>query len=115
MTNGCSGIKKFRKSHNRLLEPHNRETGKKLGIATALMFTLPFLAYFVSRYVLFAHKAQPDNWAGGAAILVTNIIVGVYCYSALTEEDDDQDNDRYDSGDNDRLGPRTGSNKRRVD
>ena len=52
------------------------------------MFTLPFLAYYVATLV-FAHKANPDNWAAAVAIVVTNIIVAVYCYSALMEDDED--------------------------
>jgi hypothetical protein len=88
-----------------LLQPQNQATGKKLGIATGLMFTFPILAFYIAMW-FFAEKKNPDNWAGGAAILVTNIIIGGYCYSALTEEDDDP---------NDRRGPKRGSQKERTD
>ena len=91
----------------RLLQPHNRETGQKLGIATALMFTLPFIAFYVGMYV-FRHKSEPENWAGALAIVVTNIVVGGYCYVAYIEDSDVDD-------DNDRSGPRSGSSKQRVD
>ena len=53
------------------------------------MFTLPFLAYYVAATFVFAHKANPDNWAAAVAIGVTNLIVGVYCYSAFMEDDED--------------------------
>jgi drug/metabolite transporter (DMT)-like permease len=89
----------------RLLQPQNQETGKKLGIATGMMFTLPILAFYIAMWI-FSEKKNPENWAGGAAIIITNLIIGGYCYSALTEEDDDP---------NDRRGPKTGSQKERTD
>lgn len=89
----------------RLLHPQNRETGKKLGIATALMFTCPILAFYVAMW-FFSEKKNPENWAGGAAIIVTNMIVGGYCYSAMMEDDDDPD---------DRRGPKRGDSKQRTD
>jgi VMA21-like domain len=70
------------------------------------MFTCPIIAFYIAMSV-FAQKTHPENWAGGAAIIVTNIIVGGYCYSALTEEDDDDTNDR--------CGPRSGTSKQRTD
>ena len=91
----------------RLLQEQNKETGRKLLLATGLMFTLPIFAFFLGRWY-FGDKTEPDNWGGGCAILVTNIIVGVYCYSALTEPDDEDDN-------NDRSGPKVGAFKQRTD
>eukprot|EP00934_Nitzschia_sp_Nitz4_P000006 Nitzschia sp. Nitz4//scaffold10_size219509//62815//63197//NITZ4_001412-RA/size219509-augustus-gene-0.223-mRNA-1//1//CDS//3329532872//6//frame0 len=88
-----------------LLQPQNRETGRKLGIATLLMFTLPIIFFYIALWV-FQNKTHPENWAGGVAILVTNIIVGGYCYSAFLEDDEDE---------NDRRGPRRGNNKQRTD
>ncbi|KAG7352782.1 VMA21-like domain containing protein [Nitzschia inconspicua] len=88
-----------------LLHPQNKETGQKLGIATALMFTLPFVAFYISMKV-FEHKPSPENWAGAVAIVVTNIIVGGYCYVAYIEDRDDL---------NDEDGPRKGASKQRVD
>jgi len=78
--------------------------GRKLGIATGLMFTLPFIAFFIAMSV-FADKKNPENWAGAAAILTTNIIVGGYCYVAYIEDLDVNDED----------GPKTGASKQRVD
>ena len=88
----------------RLLNPENRETGQKLGIATGCMFTLPFIAFYVAMLV-FADKQNPENWAGAAAIITTNLVVGSYCYVAYIEDMDKNDED----------GPKTGASKQRVD
>ena len=55
---------------------------------------------------IFSEKSNPENWAGGVAVLVTNIIVAGYCYSAFTEDGDDP---------NDTKGPRVGTSKQRTD
>lgn len=89
----------------RLFHPQNRDTGQKLGIATGLMFSCPLVAFYFGMW-LFSEKQHPENWAGGIAIAVTNIIVAGYCYSAFNEEDDDPDDAR---------GPKKGSLKQRTD
>jgi VMA21-like domain len=71
------------------------------------MFTLPILAFYFGLHVLFSEKEHPDNWAGGLAIVVTNIVVFGYCYSAFQEPDEDVENDEN--------GPRTGIFKKRTD
>jgi VMA21-like domain len=86
------------------LHPQNKEIGQKLGLATGLMFTMPFVAFYIAMQV-FSHKQSPENWAGAVAIVMTNIIVGGYCYLAFIEDRDD----------NDRDGPQKGSFKQRVD
>jgi hypothetical protein len=86
------------------------------------MVTLPFVAFYAGLH-FFADKAEPVNWAGGLAILVTNLVIAGYSYSALTEEDIivgpngeivkaqlDGDGDGKDA---DR--PRVGFNKQRTD
>lgn len=88
------------------MHPQNRETAQKLGVATGLMFTAPILSFYIGMMV-FADKRHPENWAGGLAIVVTNVIVAGYCYSAFSEEDDDDTNDA--------AGPRRGSLKQRID
>ena len=93
----------------RLWHEKNRDTGKKLGLATFLMFTIPFVAFF-GGMVVFADKQHPDNWAGGCAIVATNLIIGGYCYSAFMEVDNDEE-PRYDDAD----GPKTGAFKHRTD
>jgi hypothetical protein len=92
----------------RLLEEQNRETGRKLGIATACMFTLPILSFYIS-LAIFKDKQDPNNWAGGIAILVTNLIVGSYCYSAYCEDDSiPNDRDRSKAA----TGPKVGFYKK---
>mmetsp|Transcript_31077 Transcript_31077/g.44122 ORF Transcript_31077/g.44122 Transcript_31077/m.44122 type:complete len:96 (+) Transcript_31077:121-408(+) len=90
-----------------LMEEQNRDVGRKLGIATACMFTLPIISFYVGMWV-FQSKKEPDNWAGGLAILVTNIVVAGYCYSAFSEEDEDEFK-------TDAAGPRVGVFKQRTD
>mmetsp|Transcript_20101 Transcript_20101/g.55962 ORF Transcript_20101/g.55962 Transcript_20101/m.55962 type:complete len:92 (+) Transcript_20101:238-513(+) len=86
-----------------LSEEQNRETGRRLVIATGFMFTLPFVAFFIGQYI-FQNKKEPDNWAGGMAIIMTNIIVGGYCYMAFNEDGDGEDSV-----------PKVGVFKQRVD
>ena len=88
-----------------LMHPQNRETCQKLGIATGLMFTAPILAFYAGMWS-FSEEKHPENWAGGLAIVVTNVIVAGYCYSAFMEEDEDKD---------DSNGPRHGKMKQRID
>jgi hypothetical protein len=96
--------------------------GQKLGLATLLMVTLPFVAFYAA-LELFKDYAEPVNWAGGIAILVTNLVIAGYSYSALTEEDIilgpngeivkaqlDKDADGKDAD-----GPRVGFYKQRTD
>lgn len=104
--------------HNthRLLDPQNRQVGQKLAVATACMFTLPIVVFYLTRHYFFAHKAQPDSWAGGAAILITNAIVAGYCIAAFSEADDDETkNSDHDRNENDVDGPRVGVFKKRTD
>lgn len=53
------------------------------------MFTLPIITYYFTFYWLFSHKDQPENWAALVSILVVNIIIGIYTYSAFTEPEDE--------------------------
>jgi hypothetical protein len=68
------------------------------------MFTLPFVAFYIAMKV-FANKRNPENWAGAVAVVITNLIVGGYCYVAYIEDRDL----------NDEKGPRKGAFKQRVD
>ena len=68
------------------------------------MFTLPFLAFYIAMKV-FQHTTNPENWAGMVAIIVTNCVVGGYCYVAYIEDSDMNDED----------GPKKGASKQRVD
>ena len=92
------------------MHSHNREVGRKLLIATASMVVLPVATYVLSEQYLFATKRNPDNWAAAAAIVVTNIIVGVYCYMAFCEKDED-DETQYGG----HAGPKVGIFKHRKE
>jgi len=107
---------------NSLFHPQNRDVGKKLGYASAFMFTLPLLTYYVAKHVLTtsayfsetnAAKNNADNWAGFAAIVTTNVIVAGYCYSAYVEDRDEKEEANENENDEDR--PRVGIFKRRTD
>ena len=100
------------------MEEQNKDVGKKLGIATGLMFTLPFITYFVSFYYVFYDKTEPSNWAGGAAVLVTNLIIIGYVMVAFHEPDHPEENGQQQQqrgNENDSKYPRTGVFKQRVD
>jgi formate hydrogenlyase subunit 3/multisubunit Na+/H+ antiporter MnhD subunit len=99
--------------HTRLLDPVNRNVGNKLGFATLCMFTLPIIAFFFGQY-LFQTKQQPDNWAAGLAIIVTNFVIAGYCVSAFMEPDDEQTKAEKEK-ENDTNAPRVGVFKQRTD
>ena len=77
-----------------------------------MMVTLPVLSYYVCERVLFAHKQNPDNWAAVVAIIVTNLIVGGYCYTAYIEDSDAVSPDDARKG---VVPPRVGVFKERTD
>jgi hypothetical protein len=92
-----------------LFDPQNKQVGVKLGYASACMVTLPILTFLIAQHI-FRDKATPDNWAGGAAIIMTNLIVAAYCYSAYVEDEEEKA-----SQINDEDHPRVGIFKQRVD
>jgi VMA21-like domain len=79
------------------------------------MFTLPFLTYYATYYYVFSSKVEPANWAGGAAVLVTNLIIMGYVIVAFSEPDDEDEKRGNAAHDNDVRRPRTGIFKLRVD
>lgn len=103
-----------------LLQAQNREVAKKLGTATAAMFTVPIIAFYVGLYYLFPNKEEPLMWSGGLAVLFTNVVIAGYVISAFSEEDDiDEQQLRLagsgGNGDGDLAGPRVGAFKQRTD
>lgn len=99
----------------RLFHEQNRDVAKKLGLATAGMFTVPILVYYASERYLFATKAEPSNWAAGLAILATNVIVGLYVYAAFQEDESDFSAAAKAKQQEDANAPRVGIYKQRTD
>lgn len=91
------------------MKEENKEVGKKLGIATVAMFTLPIVVLIASLYI-FEHKENPTNWAAAMSIITVNLIIAGYVYVAFTEEDGIAA-----SKDNDASAPRVGVFKQRTD
>mmetsp|Transcript_15159 Transcript_15159/g.22192 ORF Transcript_15159/g.22192 Transcript_15159/m.22192 type:complete len:105 (+) Transcript_15159:93-407(+) len=99
-----------------LLQEQNKDVARKLGIATGLMFTFPFIVYYLCFFFLFAHKEEPSAWSGFAAVGAANVVVFGYVYSAFSEPDDDLIGvSRDGENDNDASGPRVGAFKQRTD
>mmetsp|Transcript_17863 Transcript_17863/g.24765 ORF Transcript_17863/g.24765 Transcript_17863/m.24765 type:complete len:107 (+) Transcript_17863:77-397(+) len=96
-----------------LFQEQNKEVGRKLGLATLAMFSLPLISFFLAMEI-FAHKEDPTMWAGGISILMVNLVIAAYVISAFSEPDDDL-NDRVKSDRNDEAGPRVGAFKQRTD
>ena len=84
---------------------------RKLGIATALMFTLPFIVFYICLSFVFTDKEEPAAWSGGMAVVTANVVVAGYVISAFSEEDD---MDKTPS-EGDADGPRVGAFKTRTD
>lgn len=79
-------------------------------IATACMFTLPILTFYLAK-MYFANYPEPDNYAGAAAILMTNVIVAAYCVHAYRQDQ----HETMDGDENDADRPRVGIYKQRTD
>jgi hypothetical protein len=73
------------------------------------MVVLPVMTFLIAQH-FFQTKETPDNWAGGAAIIMTNLIIAAYCYSAYVEDEAEKALTQ-----NDEAGPRVGVFKQRVD
>jgi VMA21-like domain len=79
------------------------------------MFTMPIVAFYVAQHQ-FRHKADPDSWAAGVAILVVNLVIAGFCIHAFSEKDDDDDDQtREDEKKNKKSQPRVGAFKERID
>ena len=75
------------------------------------MFTLPILSFYIGMYI-FQNKAEPVSYAGGLAILTTNLIIAGYVYSAFQEPEEERVEKK---NKNDEDAPRVGVFKQRVD
>jgi hypothetical protein len=77
------------------------------------MFTLPIVAFYVAHHQ-FRHKADPDTWAAGVAILVVNLVIAGFCIHAFSEKDDD-DATGEEEKKKKKVQPRVGAFKERSD
>ena len=107
---------------SRLWTAENRSVGQKLAVATAFMVALPVATFYATHaymvQVLDYKSFDADNWAGAAAIVMTNLIVGGYCYMAYWEDLEDQQQQQAAAAtrhDNDASVPRVGIYKQRTD
>lgn len=82
------------------------------------MFSLPIIGFYVALHLVFPHKQDPTAWAGAVAIILANVVVAGYVYSAFNEEDDsvpsEQEGEQT-KKDGDEAGPRVGAFKQRTD
>lgn len=102
-----------------MLQEQNRDVAKKLGTATALMFTMPLIVFYLCQYYVFTERDNPEAWSGGMAIVTVNCVIAWYVVSSFSEDDDGGvDNNRRNTEATllkDEDGPRTGFNKTRTD
>lgn len=91
-----------------LFQQQNKEVARKLGTATALMFTLPLIVFYVCTYLIFTSKEEPMMWGGFASVLTVNVVIAGYVLAAFSEEDDT-------TAPGDENGPRVGAFKMRTD
>ena len=54
-------------------------------------------------------------WSGGLAVFFTNVVIAGYVFSAFSEEDDIDEEQKRLQGDGDEAGPRVGAFKQRTD
>ena len=102
-------------SPKRLLQQQNRQVAKKLGLATLFMFTLPITFFYIGQYYLFTKYQDPTMYSGLLAVVMANVVIFGYVYSAFSEEEDELSEEEKRMGDNDVSGPRVGAFKQRTD
>ena len=88
---------------------------KKLGLATLLMFTLPITFFYIGQYYLFTNYQDPTMYSGLLAVVMANVVIFGYVYSAFSEEEEELSEEEKRMGDNDVSGPRVGAFKQRTD
>lgn len=94
---------------------------KKLGTATALMFTMPLIVFYLCQCYVFTERDNPEAWSGGMAVVTVNCVIAWYVISSFSEDDDINgcvdDNRRNTEATllKEEDGPRTGFNKTRTD
>ncbi|GLD93166.1 hypothetical protein PINS_up001758 [Pythium insidiosum] len=68
---------------------HNQMVWRKLGFFTLLMIVLPVSTFYGVRRLIKPDTLHADMWSGFAAILMVNIVIGLYILSAFLEKDDE--------------------------
>ena len=87
-----------------LLQPQNRPVAMKLLHYTLLMFTLPFLTFYLTLdHILpliapsLTHKT---NYAVAVSVITVNLIIAGYVVSAFNEEDPQEEEEERGIGSN---------------
>lgn len=97
----------------------NKQVASKLYKATLAMFTLPILCYYGCQSILsFENESDSFMYSGFAAVVMVNLVIFAYVWSAFHEEDEngeDLQDENKRMFDNDENTPRVGAFKQRTD
>ncbi|GAB9468278.1 hypothetical protein Gpo141_00005598 [Globisporangium polare] len=83
-TKSLSGMQE-RAARNRA---HNAMVWRKLLFFTVLMFALPIGTFFAVKSYIGPGNPGADSYSGFAAVLMVNIVIGLYVLSAWNEDDE---------------------------
>ncbi len=105
------------------MQEQNRDTARKLFVATMCMFTLPLMIFYIGNYFVFAHHDDPMMYSGFAAVGMANVVIFGYVWSAFSEPEEMDETDKRlgtstttgKDQDNDASRPRVGAFKQRTD
>ncbi|TMW63412.1 hypothetical protein Poli38472_002353 [Pythium oligandrum] len=67
---------------------HNQMVWRKLAFFTLLMVTLPLGTFYGVKKLIGPDQRHSDMWSGFAAVLMVNIVIGLYILSAFLESDE---------------------------
>jgi len=70
-----------------LFQNQNAGTAKILGITTLAMMFIPVMAFYLTMNTIFAEHEDPTMYAGFAAVLAVNLVLGGYVVFAFSEKD----------------------------
>uniref|UniRef100_A0A7S3PW06 Vacuolar ATPase assembly integral membrane protein VMA21 homolog n=1 Tax=Chaetoceros debilis TaxID=122233 RepID=A0A7S3PW06_9STRA len=109
-------------------QEQNKDVAQKLGLATGCMFTLPIAVFYFCLHVIFDPAGglisvkEPLAYSGFAAVAMANVIIFGYCWSAFSEPEEENEEDKRrgtalagKDNDNDASVPRVGIFKQRTD
>ncbi|KAJ0402777.1 hypothetical protein P43SY_009721 [Pythium insidiosum] len=69
---------------------HNQMVWRKLGFFTVLMIVLPVGTFYGVKRLIKPDTLHADMWSGFAAVLMVNIVIGLYILSAFLETDGEE-------------------------